>query len=92
MKISTTPPQRAAAARSQLDTSQLLSQVLRLRDTDSEHQVEGVCPRSPPQLCKRHILANSSIDATIQRWTAIQVLTVLRFHQSLTKARLQSAP
>src|ERR1700722_852391 len=43
-----------------------------------------------PQLCKPHILANSSIDATIQRWIAGQVLAVLKFHRSLTKARLQS--
>ena len=44
-----------------------------------------------PQLCKRHILANSSVDATIQPWIAARVLAVLRFDRSLTKARLQSA-
>jgi hypothetical protein len=44
-----------------------------------------------PQLRKRHILANSSVDATIQRWIAARVLAVLRFGWSLTKARLQSA-
>ena len=36
-----------------------------------------------PQLFKRRILANSSINATIQRWVAAQVLAVLRFHWSL---------
>ena len=44
------------------------------------------------QLCKRHILANSGIDATIQRWIAPQVLAVLRFHQSLVKTHLQIDP
>jgi hypothetical protein len=46
MKNLTTPPQRAAAARSQLDTSQRLSQVLNLRDTDREHRVK-VCVLAP---------------------------------------------
>jgi hypothetical protein len=30
-----------------------------------------------PQLCKRHIPTNSSIDATIQRWIAAQDFTGL---------------
>ena len=57
---------------------------------NSLHNTPSISSDGKPQLCKRHILTNSSIDATIQRWIAAHALAVLRFHRSLTKARLQS--
>ena len=46
MKISTTPPQRIAPTRKQLDTSQLHSHALHLRATDREHPAK-VCVLAP---------------------------------------------